>query len=429
MNRFKPIWPALFGDLDHISSEKYFVTLTSLVAAIFLLILCVVHIIMGLEVAPVIIAGSSSLTMLGLYLFLRFGTCLLIPKIILTVLGLIMLDFTWYSKYLSNGPVLFFILIFAALVIWVWEGKQLGVLLIFYFLNLAALVIIELNAPEYMFQYNDPSKRSLDIYLSFILYSSLMIFLLYLVKREFIRQKEKALKSDKLKSAFLANMSHEIRTPLNAISGFSQLLSDGVGSENKQQYINVIQTSCDDLLLLINDIIDLSKIEAEDLEIKPSVFSISDLFIELKHLFSIDLLKDEKTDIDYSYKLPDGDIIVHTDYLRLKQILSNLLSNAIKFTSSGTIILSCEKKDRDLIFTISDTGSGIPKEDQPKIFDRFTKFNYQGMNVQGAGIGLSVTKELVTLLNGRIWFNSVYGKGSDFYFSIPYVVPKNQSAL
>jgi signal transduction histidine kinase len=251
--------------------------------------------------------------------------------------------------------------------------------------------------------------------------------LLYIVKKEFIRQKEKAMKSDKLKSAFLANMSHEIRTPMNAIVGFSQLLGDGVGSDNKQQYINIIQNSSNNLLRLINDIIDLSKIEAADLEINQSEICIRDLFIELKNIYLIEILKREKTDVKISYSLPDNDFFVQSDSLRLKQILSNLLSNALKFTSHGTIIISCEKKGRELIFTVSDTGTGIPEEDQAQIFNRFTKYNYQGLNTEGTGIGLSIAEKLVSLLNGRIWFTSIFGKGSDFFFSIPYIASKNQS--
>jgi CheY-like chemotaxis protein len=120
---------------------------------------------------------------------------------------------------------------------------------------------------------------------------------------------------------------------------------------------------------------------------------------------------------------------VQTDPLRLKQILSNLLNNALKFTSQGTIIFSCAKKGKELIFTVSDTGTGIPEEDQARIFERFIKFNYQGLNTEGTGIGLSITEKLVSLLNGRIWLRSIVGKGSDFFFSIPYVPPKNQSSL
>jgi signal transduction histidine kinase len=423
--KFKSRYLAIIGDVDKISSERHFVTLATFVSAIFLLGLCFVHIMMGLKKAPVLLAGSSSIVMLGLYYFVRFRNCLYIPKVLLTGLGLIMLDLTWYSKFMSNGPVLFFILIFAALVIWVWEGKCLAILLGFYFLNLAILGIIDSNAPEYMFRYPDPYKRSLDIYLSFFLYSSLLIILLYFIKREFIRQMEKAIKSDKLKSAFLANMSHEIRTPMNAIVGFSELLGNGTSSENRQQYISIIQSSSNNLLRLINDIIDLSKIEAGDLEIKYSDINIRDLFIELKDSFSMDLLKREKADIQINYFIAAGDIVIQSDPLRLRQILSNLLNNAVKFTSQGTITFRCEKKGRELIFSVSDTGTGIPEDDQKKIFERFTKFNYQGMNTEGSGIGLSIVDKLVTLLGGKIWFKSISGEGTNFFFSLPYVASLN----
>jgi signal transduction histidine kinase len=381
---------------------------------------------MGLKVAPVILAGSSSLVMLGLYYFVRFRKCLYIPKVILTGLGLIMLDFTWYSKFLSNGPVLFFILIFAALVIWVWQGKCLVILLVFYFLNLAVLGIIDSHTPEYLFKYPNPDKRSLDIFLSFFLYSSLLIILLLFIKKEFIRQKENAIKSDKLKSAFLANMSHEIRTPMNAIVGFSELLGNGSEPDNRQQYISIIQKSSYNLLRLINDIIDLSKIEAGDLEIKYSDINIRDLFVELKDLYSLDLIKREKSDVSISYIL-DGDLIFQSDPLRLKQVLSNLINNAAKFTSRGAITFGCEKIGRELIFSVSDTGTGIPEEDQKKVFDRFIKFNYHGMNTEGSGIGLSIADKFISLLGGKIWFNSTVGRGTNFFFSLPYIAPSSFS--
>ena len=427
MTKFNPVYRAIVGDIDQITSERHFVTLSTIVAAIFLLGLCIVHILMGLKIAPVILAGSSSLIMLGLYYFVRFRSCLYIPKVILSVLGLIMLDLTWYSKFLSNGPVLFFILIFAALVIWVWEGKCLALLLAFYFLNLAVLGIIDSHAPEYLFKYPIPNKRSLDIYLSFFLYSSLLIILLLFIKKEFIRQKENAVKSDKLKSAFLANMSHEIRTPMNAIVGFSELLGNKSDSDNKQQYIRIIQNSSYNLLRLINDIIDLSKIEAGDLEIKYSDINIRELFNELKETYSLDLIKREKNDIIISYLL-DVDLVIQSDPLRLKQVLSNLINNAVKFTSHGTIIFRCEKKGKEIIFSVSDSGTGIPEEDQKKIFERFIKFNYNGMNTEGSGIGLSIADKFVNLLGGKIWFNSIVGEGTNFFFSLPYIAPSSNWA-
>ncbi len=427
MIKFNSVYRTIVGDIDKISSERHFVTLSTILAAIFLLGLCIVHILMGLKIAPVILAGSSSLIMLGLYYFVRFHNCLYIPKVILSGLGLIMLDLTWYSKFLSNGPVLFFILIFAALVIWVWEGKCLAILLAFYFLNLAVLGIIDSHAPEYLFKYPIPNKRSLDIYLSFFLYSSLLIILLFFIKKEFIRQKENAVKSDKLKSAFLANMSHEIRTPMNAIVGFSELLGNGSDSDNKQQFIRIIQNSSYNLLRLINDIIDLSKIEAGDLEIKYSDINIRELFKELKETYSLDLIKREKTDILISYLL-DVDLVIQSDPLRLKQVLSNLINNAVKFTSQGTIIFRCEKKGKEIIFSVSDSGIGIPEEDQKKIFERFIKFNYNGMNTEGSGIGLSIADKFVNLLGGKIWFKSIVGEGTNFFFSLPYIAPSSYSA-
>ena len=267
--------------------------------------------------------------------------------------------------------------------------------------------------------YPDPSKRTLDIYLSFFLYSVLLISLLYIVKKEFIRQKEKATKSDRIKSAFLANMSHEIRTPMNAIVGFSQLIGYASERENEQLYINIIQQSTDSLLRLINDIIDLSKIEAGDLVIKESDISIHQLFIELKNYYSTELLKKEKYDVVLDFTLPKEVTVIQSDPVRLKQILSNLLDNAIKFTSRGSILISCEKNKSELIFTVSDTGTGIPEEDQKTIFNRFTKFNYQGLNTEGSGIGLSIVEKLVELFNGRVWFESTPGSGSVFHFAIP----------
>ncbi len=262
MKKIKSLKILVLGDADKISSERYFLTLWTLVASSFLLVLCVVHSLMSLKTMPVFLAGSSALLMLGLYYFVRFRSCLFYPKIILTVGGLILLDFTWYSKFLSNGLVLFFILIFAALVIWVWEGKQLMILLIFYFLNVFVLFYIDFNSPETLFVYSDFQTRSVDIFLSFFLYSILLIYLLFSIKKEFIRQKDKAIKADKLKSSFLANMSHEIRTPMNGILGFAELLkSPNLSGNEKQQYIEIIEKSGHRMLNIINDIIDISRIE------------------------------------------------------------------------------------------------------------------------------------------------------------------------
>jgi signal transduction histidine kinase/CheY-like chemotaxis protein len=245
---------------------------------------------------------------------------------------------------------------------------------------------------------------------------------------EYVRQKEelniakeKAEESDRLKSAFLANMSHEIRTPMNAIVGFSELIEFETDLMKKRQYVKVIQNSSANLLNLIVDIVDLSKIEIGAMQLNYSDFLVSDMFIELKEIYEVELTKKEKSNIRLSYSLFDKDISINSDSQRIKQILSNLLGNAVKFTIYGEIKFSVEKIKDELIFCVTDTGTGIPEKDQKKIFDRFTKFDYEGLNQDGTGIGLSLVEKLVTLLNGKVWVISEYGKGSSFFFSLPYI--------
>jgi len=214
-------------------------------------------------------------------------------------------------------------------------------------------------------------------------------------------------------------MSHEIRTPMNHIVGFSGLIESENDEEKRNKYLQNIKSSSANLLNLINDLIDLSKIEAGDLVIKKSNFSVYEMFNELKDAFALELVKKNKNQVILKYELTETDFIINSDPSRLKQILSNLLSNAIKFTAQGTITICCHQEKNELIFSVTDTGTGIPYEDQKIIFDRFTKFDYQGMNTHGSGIGLSIVKRLIELLKGRIWFNSNVGVGTSFYFSIP----------
>ena len=414
----------MIGNREAKRTEKYFVIVACLVSFVFLMFLAVIHTAMNLKPASAIIAGTSALIVLGIYLMARFREGLFLPKLTLTIYGLLMLDLAWFFKYLSNGPVLFVILVYGALIIWVWEGRSLLILLAVYFLNLAMLMAIELSAPEYLLIYPEISVRSLDIYISFFLVSAFVIFLLYLVKTEYISQKDKALRSDKLKSAFLANISHEIRTPMNAIMGFSELLCDkNTDPERSDYFKNIIQESCNNLARLFNDILDLSKIEAGDMPVEMDDFSVQQLIMELVEWYRLELGRRKRHGVEIDYSVPSEDIIIHSDAFRLKQVLSNLLDNAMKFTSRGKISLGCAIEGKELVFSVADTGTGIPAEHRDKIFDRFVKFDYGGNNREGSGIGLSIVDRIVRLLKGRIWLTSVYGKGSVFYVAIPCIEP------
>ena len=249
-----------------------------------------------------------------------------------------------------------------------------------------------------------------------------------LQKEELKKAKEKAEESDRLKSAFLANMSHEIRTPMNAIVGFSDLVEFETDLVKRHDYVKIIQNSSANLLNLIVGIVDLSKIEIGAMQLKYSNFRISEMFSDLKDIYTVELQKREKPDVQLDFHLPSGEILIHSDPHRIKQALSNLLENAVKFTTSGAITFDCKKIKDELIFSVSDTGMGIPDKDQKKIFERFIKFDYQGMNNEGTGIGLSLVEKLVGLLNGRIWLKSVYGEGSTFFFAIPFIPPPSVSA-
>lgn len=421
MRKLESLKISVLGDTTKISSERYFITLWTFVASFFLMVLCFVQIIMSLKTTPIILAASSSMLMLVLYYFVRFRSCLFYPKIILTVGGLIMLDFSWYSKFLSQGPGLFFILIFAALVIWVWEGKQLMILLTFYFINLLVLFYIDYHATEILFNYPDLKTRSIDIFLSFSLYSFLLILMLYTIKREFQLQKENAIKSDKLKSSFLANMSHEIRTPMNGILGFSELLKEpNLSGDEQKNYIGMIEKSGHRMLNIINDIIDISKIEAGLMKMDIKESNINEQ-IEYVYTFFKPEIEAKGMKLSFKNALPANASIIKTDREKVFAIFTNLVKNAIKYSNEGEIEFGYTNRIDHLEFFVTDTGIGIPKDRQQAIFERFIQSDIEDIYArQGAGLGLTITKTYVEMLGGKIWLESEEGVGSKFYFTLPY---------
>ncbi len=234
--------------------------------------------------------------------------------------------------------------------------------------------------------------------------------------------KEKAEESDLLKSAFLANMSHEIRTPMNAILGFSELLkTEGLSREARDEYIKIINSKGNELMLIINDIIDISKIEAGDIQISKSEVTVLKFLQNQFKEFSEEKSLMNKDEIQFRLKLPEEDNpVVHTDPARLKQILYNLTSNALKFTHEGFIEMGCYIQDQKVIFYVKDTGIGIEEEKKEIIFDRFRQVD-ESINSEfgGTGLGLSISQHLTSLLGGKIWMESSLYQGSTFSFSLP----------
>jgi len=255
-------------------------------------------------------------------------------------------------------------------------------------------------------------------------------------EEELLAAKERAEESDLLKSAFLANMSHEIRTPMNAILGFSQLLEDEKLSQSEQRrYLNIIQKKGNDLLVLINDILDLSKIESGQISIYESTGTAKPILDELLliHINTVNkyskILGTNQKNIRFTIGkcIPDK-FVIQTDFIRLKQILNNLINNSVKFTDDGTIEFGCYFIDNEkyIEFYVKDTGCGIPKDKLECIFNRFEQVDseYQTRNYGGAGLGLSIVRGLIKILGGTIKVESVLGAGSTFYFTIPVVSNK-----
>lgn len=248
-------------------------------------------------------------------------------------------------------------------------------------------------------------------------------------EQDLIMALEKATESDRLKSAFLTNMSHEIRTPMNGILGFSDLLkTPGLSGDEQQEYIRIIEKSGKRMLNTLNELIDISKIEAGQVNISLSEVDVN---IEMEEIYELFMPDAEIKGIEFKLenRLAPQQSLIKSDAIKLHAVLSNLINNAIKFTRSGSVRFGCILKTEQvpiLEFYVKDTGIGVPKARQKAIFDRFVQADIEDKEVyEGSGLGLSISKAYLDLLGGKIWLESdpdsaSGGKGSVFYFTIPY---------
>ena len=232
------------------------------------------------------------------------------------------------------------------------------------------------------------------------------------------RMNEVAEESRQLQNAFIANMTHEIRTPLNVIVGFTTILAetDNLDKEQRVAFLKEINENKDVLLQLVNDILDMSKIEAGTLEFVYTKVDINLLLSDLQQLFQM-RVNEAGGNIQIIAEPGLPSCTIETDRNRVAQVLSNFTTNAIKFTQEGNVRIGYKARDTELYFYVTDTGTGIPADKLPEVFGRFVKLNKEK---KGTGLGLSISKTIVNKLEGQIGADSVEGKGSTFWFTIPY---------
>jgi signal transduction histidine kinase/CheY-like chemotaxis protein len=392
--------------------------------------------------------GIVSIVFFGISRFYKFSQVLAFTYLLSI---LILFSFAWFFEGGVNGPVVIFILFLVVIAIFLTDGLLLYTFLLLVFVTVIGLYYVQRAYPKIIFGYKDYETQQMDILFSTVFSISFLGSLVIYVKNSY-NKKQKLLNEHKTaleesnkklqeardiaekatysKSYFLANMSHEIRTPLNGIIGITELLKQQKIKEEEKELINTLQSCCDLLLNIINDVLDVSKIEAGQLILKPTAFQISNTINTVVAITSAQIRNSGKQ-LAISVEVENGiQENVLGDENRLKQILVNLISNAIKFTQLGEIKIKLVKEvvtaDREIItFHISDTGIGIEKADIQLLFQPFSQIQHNHKREYGGtGLGLSICKKLVEMMGGNIWVTSEVGVGSTFSFTLPLTINK-----
>jgi len=337
------------------------------------------------------------------------------------VIAIVFYNMSWYFNFGSNGPTLSIIIGIYIFFILIWKRENCFLLVALCATNLLVLFVLEYYFPELTGHYVDVKTRTIDVYSGNVFALVLTFIMTISIKKNYEHQYDRAKKSDQLKTAFLANLSHEVRTPLNVISGFTSMIPEmNYSDEDLGKIHKVIDMNGRQLLYLIEDMIDLSKLEIGQLEINTREYDLRRIFRELEKEFSYIVAIEQKEDIAIKYILELSDFIINVDAARISQVLRCLISNACRFSDSGTILFGCYEEKHQYVFYVKDSGLGIKPEHEDKIFDPFVKFQSRDNTIErGVGVGLSLAKKLVERMEGDMWFHSQYMKGSEFYFSIP----------
>ncbi|MCX6305919.1 MAG: ATP-binding protein [Bacteroidetes bacterium] len=414
-----------FRSPDEIGFDNYLVLVLLLLIVVIGFLATITNYALQLSWYTTLSTAISTAVFLPIYFYTRIRRRYIVSKYAIVIFSLLILNIQWFINYGSTGPVLYLFIVLESFIIVFFKNYVKLAATIILLVNITVLFAIEYYQPGMFGKYPTDFARLSDLYIGMIVYFLISVYLINVAVKFYVNEQKKAQLADKLKSAFLANMSHEIRTPMNGILGFAELLKEpNLNGDLQQKYIAIIEKSGTRMLNIINDIMDISKIESGVMKISLTESSINEQVEFIYNFFKPEV---EAKGIRFSFKttVPFKESIITTDREKVYAILTNLVKNAIKYTDRGDIEFGYEivqrKKTQLLQFYVKDTGIGISRESQAVIFERFVQADIADkMARQGAGLGLSITKAYVEMLGGTIWVDSEEGNGSVFYFTLPY---------
>ncbi len=414
----------IIGTSEEFPIEHRFLNGTCCIATIFSLAILINNLALGLDPLLNLIVGLCGLLFCILYYFARFRSSFLLPVWGIMVFTSLSIPVAWFLNSGIFGSTIYICFVVLVLFTIIAPRKLRYIIPSLFIAEIIAVIAVEYFHPYLVVPYVSRGMQFIDIIINLAFSLIILLTAILLVMKNYEQEKLKAEESNRLKSYFIANISHEIRTPMNSILGFSELLRDeSLPPAEKQNYIDIIHKSGNHLLKLIDDLIDLSRIEAGQLIISEKPFSLKDLMRELYDIYNI-MIKDHVRSLRFTmgppgYSCPD---MIVADELRIRQVLINLIGNAVKFTHFGIVEFGCRVSELGrLLFHVSDTGIGIAKEELVHLFKEFKQADESHTRKYGgAGLGLSISKKLVNLMGGDIWLESEKEKGTVFYFDIPF---------
>jgi len=421
MSKLKDI---ILGDFDNLLLREKYLTTIPIVAFIGTVPAVFLNLFFNSTELSLFTVATSIVFAIG-YLLIRFfkfyrlsGWCVFLNAMSLGAASWMLFE----GSRGSAVPIVMILLIYCFLIFEKFE-RYLAVFLAL--LQLAILMYIEFKFPHLIQKYDTNLDRLIDIYVTYLLCAFVIVYFLLTLLKFYNIEREKAIRANSLKTIFLSNMSHEIRTPLNGIIGFASILKEGIAIKAmEQKYLDVISDSGNQLLNLVNDIIDLSKIESNQLVFKNNTINVVSLMrTAIEFHISSNLYKSDAVELRLQIPKDQNTITIYADSVRLLQIINNLINNALKNTKQGFVELGIvnqtERNPKEITFYVKDTGKGIPEEMKKHIFYRHVQLDGKDYIDHSAGLGLSIVSALLKGMNGKIWLESELEQGATFYFTIP----------